>query len=400
MSKVFVIPDVHLKPWIFDKAEELLFQNDYDQIVCLGDLVDDWGQEKNLGLYTETFKAIEKFINRHPNFLFCYGNHDVSYLWAARESGYSDYARMVVLEGISRLEKLIPFENIAFIHRIDNVLFSHAGLTEVFVSHFLPKFSGDIDEMLNKINSFGREEMWSDVSPIWARPQDGWTKMYPVGYLQVVGHTPVNKTDYFGELVTVDDFSTYRNGDTIGDQRFIWVDTVKKRWGFADRDGEFEDIPDEKLDIRNYRVGDWVRIRIRSSESEKEEILEGTIEIIDKYPSGHASIDVMSGNTLYKHLSLKNVIEKTSWKVKGGSQGDSMNSILIKDTTREERERIVAESIGNISGACDGCMAGLADMYQDYIDGKKEIKDINMEFRASYESGIETPERENCGFQS
>ena len=30
-------------------------------------------------------------------------------------------------------------------------------------------------------------------------------------------------------------------------------------------------------------------------------------------------------------------------------------SILIKDTTREERERIVEESIGNISGSCDGC---------------------------------------------
>lgn len=40
-----------------------------------------------------------------------------------------------------------------------------------------------------------------------------------------------------------------------------------------------------------------------------------------------------------------------------------MNSILIKDTTREERELIVAESIGNISGACDGCAAGLADIY-------------------------------------
>ncbi len=36
-----------------------------------------------------------------------------------------------------------------------------------------------------------------------------------------------------------------------------------------------------------------------------------------------------------------------------------MDSILIKDTTREERERIVAESLGNISGSCDGCMAGL-----------------------------------------
>ena len=62
-------------------------------------------------------------------------------------------------------------------------------------------------------------------------------------------------------------------------------------------------------------------------------------------------------------------------------------SILIKDTTREERERIVAESIGNIDGMCDGCMAGLADMYQDYIDGKREIKDINMEYRAHFVSG-------------
>ena len=34
-------------------------------------------------------------------------------------------------------------------------------------------------------------------------------------------------------------------------------------------------------------------------------------------------------------------------------------SILIKDTTREEREKIVAESIGNIDGSCDGCAAGL-----------------------------------------
>ncbi|SNU08147.1 hypothetical protein SAMN06297422_11584 [Lachnospiraceae bacterium] len=73
-------------------------------------------------------------------------------------------------------------------------------------------------------------------------------------------------------------------------------------------------------------------------------------------------------------------------------------SILIKDTTREERERIVAESIGNVSVSCDGCMAGLADMYQDYIDGKKEIRDINMEFRAHYESGVDGPEKETCEY--
>lgn len=46
---------------------------------------------------------------------------------------------------------------------------------------------------------------------------------------------------------------------------------------------------------------------------------------------------------------------------------------LISETTRVEREKIVADSLGNISAGCDGCMAGLVEMYQDYIDGKKEL---------------------------
>ena len=57
-----------------------------------------------------------------------------------------------------------------------------------------------------------------------------------------------------------------------------------------------------------------------------------------------------------------------------------MLGYLIKDTTVEERKKIVEESLGNISADCDGCMSGLAEMYQDYIEGKREIRDINMEF--------------------
>ena len=71
-------------------------------------------------------------------------------------------------------------------------------------------------------------------------------------------------------------------------------------------------------------------------------------------------------------------------------------SILIKDTTREERERIVAESIGNIESACDGCSPGLVEMYQDYVDGLKELRDINMEFNARYVRGMDTPQRGGC----
>ena len=74
---------------------------------------------------------------------------------------------------------------------------------------------------------------------------------------------------------------------------------------------------------------------------------------------------------------------------------DRMDSFLIKNTTREERERIVAESIGKTSGSCDGCAAGVAEMYQDYIDGKKEICDINMEFSSRYEYKAGVPKKNN-----
>ena len=73
-----------------------------------------------------------------------------------------------------------------------------------------------------------------------------------------------------------------------------------------------------------------------------------------------------------------------------------MKSILIADTTREERQRIVEESIGNIDGACDGCSPGLIEMYKDYIEGRKELRVVNMEFRARYMSGAMGPDR-GCG---
>ena len=78
------------------------------------------------------------------------------------------------------------------------------------------------------------------------------------------------------------------------------------------------------------------------------------------------------------------------------SPDENMKSNLIKDTTKEEREKIVAESLGNIEATCDGCMSGLAEMYQDYIDGKKELREINMEFNARYVKDDDMPGRRSC----
>jgi hypothetical protein len=64
---------------------------------------------------------------------------------------------------------------------------------------------------------------------------------------------------------------------------------------------------------------------------------------------------------------------------------------LIKNTTREQREKIVKESLSCGGGGCEDCKACGAygagdpyDMYQPYIDGKKEIDEINRTFNARY----------------
>lgn len=74
-----------------------------------------------------------------------------------------------------------------------------------------------------------------------------------------------------------------------------------------------------------------------------------------------------------------------------------MSSILIKDTTREQREQIVADSLGAMDASCDGCSAGMYEMYQDYIEGICELREINMRYRAGYVSGKRGPERSGCG---
>ena len=79
-----------------------------------------------------------------------------------------------------------------------------------------------------------------------------------------------------------------------------------------------------------------------------------------------------------------------------------IKSILIKDTTEEEREAIVKNSM-DCGGGCENCsscwLGGGSpwDIYQDYIDGKREIKDINMEYRAHFVSG-EGEDKLNRGY--
>ena len=73
----------------------------------------------------------------------------------------------------------------------------------------------------------------------------------------------------------------------------------------------------------------------------------------------------------------------------------AMKSLLIKDTTKEERERIVHQALwGNCGIDCEFCSGcdnrgggRIEGIYQDYIDGKKELREINAEYRAPFVRG-------------
>lgn len=226
--KVLVIPDVHLKPWMFERASELMKGTKAEKAVCLMDIPDDWGQEFNLDLYISTFYSAVSFAKEFPETLWCYGNHDICYPWNQRETGYSPIASWAVCEKLRVLQKVLPDEKqLAFLHRIDNVLFCHGGLTDEFVRRYVPaKHYDNVDAVIDTINGFGPGELWQDESPLWCRPQYCSGSMYKPGkLLQVVGHTPVEAITKKDNLISCDVFSTYRDGRPIGTQEFLMLET-------------------------------------------------------------------------------------------------------------------------------------------------------------------------------
>ena len=255
--KALVIPDVHLKPWMFERADKIIEQGAAERAVCLMDIPDDWNQEYNLELYKETFDEAIAFAKKYPETLWAYGNHDLSYIWNELESGYSPAAAYTVAMKLDELVCALPEGNeIRYIQKIDNVIFCHGGLQDYFVKKTVPaeKYHDvdevvrfvkktvpaekyhDVDEVVRIINGLPREYMWSDVSPIWHRQQYTAGKMYGDDkILQVVGHTPVEKIYREGNVISCDVFSTYRGGRAIGTEEFAVVDTESWEYGGVEK---------------------------------------------------------------------------------------------------------------------------------------------------------------------
>ena len=132
------------------------------------------------------------------------------------------------------MSKLEELENslkspvqINIMHRIDNVLFSHGGLTADFL-RWLNKdlLDADIEEVIAAVNDAPHDYLWNDESPLWFRPQYETREIFRADiYKQVVGHTPVERIFEKDGIISTDVFSTYRDGRQIGESAMMVIDS-------------------------------------------------------------------------------------------------------------------------------------------------------------------------------
>lgn len=213
--KVLVIPDVHLKPYIFDMAEDLMNKHNITEAVFVGDLVDNWFQANNIELYRETIARAIKFKKDHPTAKFCWGNHEVGYITGISCSGNSELHYIEIRELLKNYEKEA---DVHIAYCIDKILFSHAGFTIDYKEEAKKLQENKVYD--DNLYAFMKDS-WD--SPLWARP-DEWVKFYNAP--QVIGHSPVKKIcEIKPKVWDVDVFSTYFSGDKYGKEAFLAINT-------------------------------------------------------------------------------------------------------------------------------------------------------------------------------
>lgn len=240
--RILVIPDCHLKPWLFGRAEKVLQSGQADRALQIGDLLDDWGEQFNIALYSETMRRAIQFHKDYPDTLWVLGNHDFAYrypIYGKRISGHSAFVEGEVRSCLREMEQIGMRQQVA--HIVGGCVFTHAGLDDGWVWSRLKRVgykegqTPSLENIAFVVNHASLSDLWQSESPLWVRPQIYPAKLYSAK-LQVGGHTPVEHIGIVGGILSTDSFSTNTKGEPYGDQKFVIVDTETGKWHLAEED--------------------------------------------------------------------------------------------------------------------------------------------------------------------
>lgn len=132
--KILVIPDIHGN-YVAALQNIKDHKDEVDKVVWLGDGVDDFNEGLNGQTMIDGLNKLIEFKNNEPNkFELLLGNHDLSYLAQTRNgegvSGhhyeYADKYKKIFEDNIDKFN---------IIYKIDNILFSHAGVSQQWLQH-------------------------------------------------------------------------------------------------------------------------------------------------------------------------------------------------------------------------------------------------------------------------
>lgn len=128
MKKILIIPDIHHKVKI---VEAILYKEAPDKVIFLGDWFDDFGDNTDISEATAVW--LTKRMDKHPEDVFLWGNHDTSYGFPSREtycSGFSEAKMHAIRDAMTSKH----WDKFVFTHWEESWLFSHAGLTAPHIS--------------------------------------------------------------------------------------------------------------------------------------------------------------------------------------------------------------------------------------------------------------------------
>jgi len=223
--KIICIGDIHGRDcWI-----KIVEQNpDADLFLFMGDYFDSFDVEPLSQI--SNFNSVLKFKNDNPEkVILLIGNHDFHYTSACMGS-YSGFNYSIFYNMHTDLDRLIRTGVLKICHRVDNLLFSHAGVTKTWAEKNLIDLN-DLENSINdlsiyKPNSFNfttgvrRSAYGDDINqgPLWVRErslkEDGLKE-----YIHVVGHTQ-SKDIVFG--LNYDEVN-YIIIDTLGNDTYLEI---------------------------------------------------------------------------------------------------------------------------------------------------------------------------------
>ena len=211
--KILTISDLHGRV-VWNKAN---FEH-YDRVIFLGDYTDSYIFDDET-IYTNIARIIQLKLRQPDKFVLLIGNHDAQYLHFPhyRCSRFRPSAQPKLSLLFAKHPDLFQ---IAYQQR--SYLFTHAGITNKWLTHFLARTGNDLltltadynlAGLLNEIHqSVNYRNLLFDVGPkrggsdrfggpVWADRIET-SNDFLTGFRQIVGHTPV------GDFTTMSDKSS------------------------------------------------------------------------------------------------------------------------------------------------------------------------------------------------